>query len=412
VPHGWAGLLLRVPHSRFLRVGFWSCFGVYQSVTYPNGVAHSYSYDTKNRLTTMGAVGGSGANAANFSYAYTLDNAGHRTSVTEQSGRKVNYAYDNIYRLTAETIAGDPGGNNGSIGYTYDPVGNRTQQTSTIPAITSGGFGFDADDRLAGDVYDANGNTVNSGGIGNVYDFENHLIQQGGTTMVYDGNGNRVSKTVAGLTTNFLISEINPTGYAQVVSESFSGGTGNREESHAYVYGLDRISQNRLAFINSQNITQISYYVYDGHGSVRALTDPNGNVTDTYDYDAFGNEIHTTTTLASPTPNEFLFAGEQFDSDLHLYYNRALAPTCDRIKLRRVSWHSFRHTNATLLGEVGESIKTAQAILGHSDLETTLNTYMHAIPDSQRRAVGPVAGVLFPDVPKSGPVSEETGRIH
>jgi YD repeat-containing protein len=163
----------------------------------------------------MGAVGGNGANAANFGYAYTLDNAGHRTSVTEQSGRKVNYAYDNIYRLTTETIASDPGGNNGSIGYTYDPVGNRTQQTSTVPAITSGGFGYDADDRLAGDVYDANGNTVNSGGIANVYDFENHLIQQGGATMVYDGNGNRASKTVAGLTTNFLISEINPTGYAR-----------------------------------------------------------------------------------------------------------------------------------------------------------------------------------------------------
>jgi integrase len=81
-------------------------------------------------------------------------------------------------------------------------------------------------------------------------------------------------------------------------------------------------------------------------------------------------------------------------------YNRVLAPACDMAKLPRVSWHSFRHGNATLLGEVGESIKTAQAILGHSDIETTLNTYMHSIPDSQRRAVERVAGVLFPDVPK------------
>ncbi len=81
-------------------------------------------------------------------------------------------------------------------------------------------------------------------------------------------------------------------------------------------------------------------------------------------------------------------------------YNRALAPACDKLKLPRVSWHSFRHSNGTLLGEVGESVKTAQAILGHSDIETTLNTYMHAIPDSQRRAVERVAGVLFPDVPK------------
>jgi RHS repeat-associated protein len=49
------------------------------------------------------------------------------------------------------------------------------------------------------------------------------------------------------------------------------------------------------------------------------LTDTTGNVTDTYDYDAFGNLIHSTGT----TPNNYLFAGEQFDPDLHLYYNRA-----------------------------------------------------------------------------------------
>lgn len=52
------------------------------------------------------------------------------------------------------------------------------------------------------------------------------------------------------------------------------------------------------------------------------------------------------------------------------------------------------------MGDLGESIKTAQAILGHTDLETTLNTYLYAIPDSRRRAVERVAGVLFPDVPK------------
>ena len=81
-------------------------------------------------------------------------------------------------------------------------------------------------------------------------------------------------------------------------------------------------------------------------------------------------------------------------------YNRALAPTCDELGLPRVSWHSFRHASGTWIGEVGESVKTVQAILGHSDLETTLNIYMHVIPDSQRRAVERVAGVLFPDVPK------------
>jgi integrase len=58
-----------------------------------------------------------------------------------------------------------------------------------------------------------------------------------------------------------------------------------------------------------------------------------------------------------------------------------------------------RHTHATLLGEVGESLRTAQAILGHSDLKTTLNIYTHAIPESQKRAVQKVAGLVFPTVP-------------
>lgn len=93
-------------------------------------------------------------------------------------------------------------------------------------------------------------------------------------------------------------------------------------------------------------------------------------------------------------------------------YNRVLAPACDSEGLPRVSWHSFRHANATLLGDLGESIKTAQSILGHTDLETTLNTYVHAIPDSQRRAVERVAKVLFPDVPKSTDGPEEPKRVN
>jgi integrase len=93
-------------------------------------------------------------------------------------------------------------------------------------------------------------------------------------------------------------------------------------------------------------------------------------------------------------------------------YNRELAPACDQIELPRVSWHSFRHTRATLLGEVGGSLKTAQALLGHSDLETTRNTYTHAIPDSQRTAVERVAGVLFSAVLNSASEQIPGGRVN
>jgi RHS repeat-associated protein len=303
--------------------------GNLQSVTSPNGVAHSYTYDTRNRLTNLGVTKG----ASNLlGYNYTLDAAGHRTSVTELSRRTVSYGYDSIYRLTSETIASDPSNVNGAASYVYDAVGNRTQKTSTIPGFPGGLTNYNANDQLATDTYDNDGNTTASNGVGYVYDFENHVIQAGsGISIVYDGDGNRVSKTVAGVTTKYLVDPVNPTGYAQVVQESMSGSNSvNRELSRAFVYGLERISQLRSYLINGTSHTQTSYYAYDGHGSTRALTDPNGAVTDTYDYDAFGNLIHSTATgippggtTVAPTPNEFLFAGEQFDSDLNLYNNRA-----------------------------------------------------------------------------------------
>ena len=201
-------------------------------------------------------------------------------------------------------------------------VGNRKQITSTLAPIPAGLFNYDANDRFtAGDTYDNNGNTVTSGGITDVYDFENHLIQQGGISIVYDGRGsgfvltnpelkisNRVQKTVAGVITKYLVDDRNPTGYAQVYTET-TGST-----TRLYVLGLGLVAER---FSGGSTITR--YYDYDGHGSVRALTDTTGAVTDTYDYDAFGNLIHST----GSSPNNYLFAGEQLDPDLHLYYNRA-----------------------------------------------------------------------------------------
>jgi len=271
------------------------------SFTTPNGVSHAYTYDSRNRLTNL-AVGTNTTPLA--SYGYTLDAAGHRTSVTELSGRTVNYAYDNIYRLMSETVSGVAA--SGAVSYTYDAVGNRKTLTSTLAPIQSATSNFDNDDRLSTDGYDPNGNTTQSSGATYTYDFENHLLSTGTISMLYDGDGNRVSKTVNGVTTKYLVDDLNPTGYAQVVVETIGSG-----ETRQFAYGTQRLSQRRS--------TEIRYYADDGRGSVRLLTDSIGTVTDSYDYDAFGNIVSST----GVTPNEFLFAGEQFDSDLGLYYNRA-----------------------------------------------------------------------------------------
>ena len=212
--------------------------------------------------------------------------------------------YDSLYRLTTETVTADPHNHNFVNGYTYDAVGNRKQWL--VNSVSANAYTYDADDRLGSDQYDANGNTTSSGGVSDAYDFENHLIQKGAVTVVYDGDGNRVSETVAGVTTNYLVDTLNPTGYAQVVDEMQSGTV-----TRTYSYGLERISEKQPS--------GTSFYSYDGHGSVRQLTNLSGTVTDTYDYDAFGNLIDS----AGTTPNNYLFAGEQFDPALGLYYNRA-----------------------------------------------------------------------------------------
>ncbi len=90
---------------------------------------------------------------------------------------------------------------------------------------------------------------------------------------------------------------------------------------------------------------------------------------------------------------------------------RVLHPMCKRLGLPPATWHSFRHTHGTLLGEVGESLRTAQAILGHSDLDTTLKVYTHPIPESQRRAVEKVAELLDPIGPKLAETEQDPKRL-
>ncbi len=229
-------------------------------------------------------------------YSYVLGAAGNRTQVTELSGRTVNYVYDDLYRLTSETIANSA--NNGAISYQFDAVGNRLQRNSNINLVPNQTSTFDANDRINSDTFDANGNTKVSNGKTYNYDFENRLTSTSdGVTVVYDGDGNRVSKTVGGIATKYLVDTNNLTGYAQVAEEIVSG-----QVTKQYTYGHDLICQRQTS--------GTSFYNYDGHGSVRGLSSSSGSITDTYTYDAFGDLI----AQAGNTSNLYLYAGEQFDA--------------------------------------------------------------------------------------------------
>jgi len=123
---------------------------------------------------------------------------------------------------------------------------------------------------------------------------------------VYDGSGHRVKATNNGAITNYLWDE--KSSYGDVVMET--------DASNAIVADYMRANQGTLL---AQNRNTTSYYLYDGQGNVRALTDTNANLTDHYAYDAFGNQ----NSASGTTANSYLYRSEQFDSATGLYDLRA-----------------------------------------------------------------------------------------
>ena len=66
------------------------------------------------------------------------------------------------------------------------------------------------------------------------------------------------------------------------------------------------------------------------------------------------------------------------------------APLNKRVKLELeipFDYHSLRHTHATLLIESGVNVKTVQVRLGHKNVTTTLQKYVHDTQEMQDMAV-------------------------
>jgi len=276
------------------------------TVTLPNGVQSSFTYDTLNRVK--------GLSSQPASYTYQRGPTGNLLSGTESSGRQVNWSYDGIYRLTNETVSLAPSQNNGAVSYGLDPVGNRLSESSSLPGVASGSWTFNSDDQISSETYDANGNVIAAGGKTFSYDSQNKLVSMNGgvASIVYDAFGERVAKSVNGVVTRYLVEDdVNPTGLPQVFDELNGAG----QVARAYAYGLQRVDEEQVL----NGALTPSFYGYDGGGNVAHLTDATGKVTDSYEYDAFGNSF----TVSGTTPNNYLYRGEQFDSDLGLYYLRA-----------------------------------------------------------------------------------------
>ena len=73
---------------------------------------------------------------------------------------------------------------------------------------------------------------------------------------------------------------------------------------------------------------------------------------------------------------------------------------CEEYGLPRVSVHSMRHLNATLLISKGTNVKTVQSLLGHSTAVTTMSIYAHEIQSAEAAASAALGEILENDLIK------------
>ena len=312
-----------------------------------NGLKTTYGYDYQNRLTSMTNETGKGV-VSKYSSTYLKNGqkADEVSTVMDKKGKSTKktaaYTYDMLGRITRETKTGRE-----DISYTYDANNNRKQMT--IGNKTTA-YQYNKNDELLrtdtlhtdtekNDVViyknDKNGNqlaTVNRSEIpaeakdtsyidvdvtlgdnqlnDNVVNHYNALNQLTETltknykvSFTYDAEGLRTGKTVNGEKTIYVWDG------DQVVMELSKGGAVQKR----YIRGND------LVYADKGENTEKTYYVTDMHGNVVQLLDESGNVTKTYEYDSFGNEVKP----EKKDENPYRYCGEYYDKETEEVYLRA-----------------------------------------------------------------------------------------
>ncbi|MBT2745867.1 MULTISPECIES: RHS repeat-associated core domain-containing protein [unclassified Lysobacter] len=266
-----------------------------------------YRYDAADQLRRILQ----GAEEVAFEY----DEIGRRKTMTLPNAVVAAYGFNEASDLIGLAYAKGDGSVLGSMGYGYDRSGQRTVQTGSwantlLPAAASGNV-FDDNHRQTAYLgqpltYDANGNLTSDGTRTYVWNGRDQLvaIQQDGQTVAsfeYDPLGRRIRKT-------------------------------ENEQSVQYLYdGLDTVQETRGTQVGGvltglgvderfarTDVSGRTYFLTDGLGSTKALTNASGAVVQQYDYTPYGQSQ----AMQSGFTNPYQYTGRELDEN-GLYYYRA-----------------------------------------------------------------------------------------
>ncbi len=101
-------------------------------------------------------------------------------------------------------------------------------------------------------------------------------------------------------------------------------------------------------------------------------------------------------------PEDFVFASPAQEGKLPLSPNyllqKIIRPAATRAQiLKRITWHTFRHTFSTLLIANGEDIKVVQELMRHGTARITVEIYSQAISKIKRRAQKRIVRMITPN---------------
>jgi RHS repeat-associated protein len=250
-----------------------------------------YSYDSAGRLTQETYKEGA---TTKWTNDYTFDDYNNRetmvnTDVTNSNTKKTTYyTYDKANQLIREETTSN-GATTDNLNYRYDNSGNLVAKESQTNGLV---------ETLESHTYDEF-NRVSGMTIG-----------QTTTSFTYDANDHRVSKTTSGVVTNQICSGDN------IICDDVI--TNNTSFIKTYIQGNDT----EAMITNAENSSVYNFYanIYNGRGDVVKSMQLGGSTSESYQFDAFGNN---TSDATYTIPNPFLYSGEYTDSETGKQYLRA-----------------------------------------------------------------------------------------
>ena len=286
-------------------------------IRYGNGVETAYTYDGDGNIRTLETKAGENVL---LSFAYQYDGNGNRTAkagtqaalggiTTGNNALDISYAYDVRGQLLEERR------NGASVCYAYDKAGNRIRKTDAQGEIR---YLYNEKNQLVEEEspadrkqfsYDRQGGIIEEKNAAGIRRFSYNSRRQ--QTRVetetgsvqenrYDAEGLRFELLENGRRTSFVYHD------GELLQEE-----GREEQGTSYHLGAGM-----EAFRRGQ---ELSYYHRDEQLSTVFVTDGQGEIRNSYQYDAFGMSLGTTEKLN----NRIRYTGQQYDDVTGQYYLRA-----------------------------------------------------------------------------------------